>query len=111
MSISSITSNINRLEKEIATLEKQRATESDKEVKVLKAIDSLTNQANRTSSASTLKSKLSQIRTKQTELGRIEKKKADLAKKLSDKNTQLRKYQINLTNCLLYTSPSPRDRG
>lgn len=97
MSISSITSNINRLEKDIATLEKQRATESDKEVKVLKAIDSLTNQANRASSTSTLNSKLSQIRTKQTELGRIEKKKADIAKKLSDKNTQLRKYQINLT--------------
>jgi hypothetical protein len=97
MSISSITSNINRLEKDIATLEKQRATESDKEVRVLKSIDSLTNQANRTTSASTLKSKLSQIRTKQTELGRIEKKKADIAKKLSDKNTQLRKYQINLT--------------
>ena len=97
MSISSITSNINRLEKEIATLEKQKATESDKEVKILKAIDNLTNQANRASSTSTLKSKLNQIRTKQTDLGRIEKKKADLAKKLSDKNSQLRKYQINLT--------------
>lgn len=97
MSISSISSNINRLEKDIATLEKQRATESDKEVRVLKAIDNLSNQANRTSSASTLKNKLSQIRTKQTELGRIEKKKAEIAKKLSDKNTQLRKYQINLT--------------
>tara|TARA_R110002073_G_scaffold335154_1_gene526436 strand:+ start:674 stop:1516 length:843 start_codon:yes stop_codon:yes gene_type:complete len=97
MSISSITSNINRLERDIATLEKQKSTESEKEIRVLKNIDSLTDQANRTSSQSTLKSKLNQIRTKQTELGRIEKKKADLSKKLADKNKQLRKYQIDLT--------------
>jgi len=97
MSISSITSNIDRLERDIATLEKQKSTESDKELRVLKNIDSLTVQANRTSSQSTLKSKLNQIRTKQTELGRIEKKKADISKKLADKNKQLRKYQIDLT--------------
>lgn len=97
MSISSITSNINRFEREIANLEKQKSTESDKELRILKNIDSLTDQANRTTSQSTLKSKLNQIRTKQTELGRVEKKKVDLTKKLADKNKQLRKYQIDLT--------------
>lgn len=97
MSISSITSNIDRLEGDIATLEKQKSTESDKELRVLKNIDSLTNQANRISSQTTLKSKLNQIRTKQTELGRIEKKKADFSKRLADKNKQLRKSQIDLT--------------
>lgn len=97
MSISSITSNIDRFERDIATLEKQKSTESDKELRVLKNIDNLTNQANRTTSQSTLKSKINQIRTKQTELGRIEKKKAEISKKLAEKNKQLRKYQIDLT--------------
>lgn len=97
MSISSITSYIDRLEKDIANLEKQKSSEFDKEIRVSKNIDSLTDQANKTSSQSTLKSKLSQIRTKQTELGRIEKKKADLSKKIAEKSKQLRKYQIDLT--------------
>jgi hypothetical protein len=97
MSISSITSNINRFEKDIANLEKQKYSEFDKEIRVSKNIDSLTDQANKTTSQSTLKSKLNQIRIKQTELSRIEKKKADLSKKIADKNTQLRKYQIDLT--------------
>jgi len=97
MSISSITSNINRLEKDIANLEKQKSSEFDKEIRVSKNIDSLTDQANKTTSQSTLKSKLSQIRTKQAELSRIEKKKAGLSKKIADKSTQLRKYQIDLT--------------
>jgi hypothetical protein len=97
MSISSITSNIDRFERDIATLEKQKSSESDKELRVLKNIDSLTDQANRSTSQSTLKSKLSQLRTKQTELGRIEKKKADISKKVAEKNKQLRKYQIDLT--------------
>ena len=96
MSISSITSNINRFEKDIANLEKQKTSEFDKEIRVSKNIDSLTDQAHKSSSQSTLKSKLSQIRTKQTELSRIEKKKADLSKKISDKSKQLRKHQIDL---------------
>ena len=97
MSISSIISNIDRLERDIATLEKQKATETDKELRLLKNIDSLTDQANRATSQSTLKSKLNQLRSKQTELGRIEKKKADITKKVAEKNKQLRKYQIDLT--------------
>lgn len=96
MSISSITSIIDRLERELANLEKQKSTESVKELRILKNIDSLTNQANRTTSQSTLRSKMNQIRTKQTELGRIEKKKAVISKKLADKNKQLRKYQSDL---------------
>jgi len=97
MSISSLTSIIDRLEREIANLEKQKSSESDKELRVHKYIDNLTDQANRAQSQSTLKSKLSQIRSKQTELGRIEKKKADISKKLADKNKQLRKYLSELT--------------
>lgn len=97
MSISSLTSIIDRLEREIANLEKQKSSESDKELRVHKYIDNLTDQANRAQSQSTLKSKLSQIRSKQTELGRIEKKKADISKKLADKNKQLRKYLSDLT--------------
>jgi hypothetical protein len=58
MSISSITSNIDRLERDIANLEKQKSSESDKELRVQKFIDSLTDQANRTTSQSTVKSKL-----------------------------------------------------
>ena len=44
MSIS-IISNIDRFERDIATLEKQKATESDKELRLLKNIDSLSDQA------------------------------------------------------------------
>lgn len=97
MSISSTTLNIDRLERDITNLEKQKSSESDKELRVQKNIDSLTDQANRTTSQSTLKSKLNQIRSKQNELGRIEKKKADISKKLADKNKQLRKHQSDLT--------------
>jgi hypothetical protein len=97
MSISSIISNIDRLEKDISNLVKQKSTKSEKELRVLKNIDSLNEQANRTTSQPTLKNKLSQIRTKQTELGRIEKKKVEISKKLADKNKQFRKYQSDLT--------------
>ena len=97
MSISSLTSNIDRLERDIANLEKQKSSESDKEIRLLKNIDSLTDQANRTTSTSSLNSKLNQIRSKQTELGRIEKKKAELSKKIAEKKKQSRKYQIDLT--------------
>lgn len=45
MSISSLTSIIDRLEREIANLEKQKSSESDKELRVHKYIDNLTDQA------------------------------------------------------------------
>lgn len=97
MSISSITSNIDRTERDIATLKKQKSNETNKEIRLLKTIDSLTAQANKATSTSSLNSKLNQIRSKQTEMNRVEKKKADLSKKIADKNKQLRKYQIDLT--------------
>jgi hypothetical protein len=97
MSISSINSNIDRTERDIATLEKQKSNETDKEIRLLKNIDSLTAQANKATSTSSLNGKLTQIRSKQTEMNRVEKKKADLSKKIADKNKQLRKYQIDLT--------------
>ena len=96
MSISSITSNIDRLERDIANLEKQKSTEFDKEIRVAKNIDRLSAQANNATSQSALKSKLNQIRTKQTELGSIEKKKTDYSKKIAEKSRQLRKYQNDL---------------
>jgi hypothetical protein len=97
MSISSITSSIDRTERDIATLEKQKSSETDKEIRLLKNIDSLTGQANKATSTSSLNSKMNQIRSKQTEMNRVEKKKADLSKKIADKNKQLRKYLIDLT--------------
>ncbi len=96
MSINSITSNIDRLEREIANLEKQKSGETDKEVRISKNIDSLATQASKSKSPSTIKSKLNQIRSKESELAKIEKKKADLSKKIADKNKQLRKYKIDL---------------
>lgn len=97
MGFSTITSKINRLEKDIANLEKQKSNETDKEVRINKNIDSLASQASKSKSSSTLKSKLNQIRSKETELAKIEKKKADLSKKIADKNKQLKKYQIDLS--------------
>lgn len=96
MSISSITSNINRIERDISTLERQKSTEGDKEIRLRKAIDGLASQANKSTSTSLYESKVRQIRTKETELNRVAKKKADLSKKIADKNKQLRKYQIDL---------------
>lgn len=78
-------------------MEKQKSNETDKEIRLLKNIDSLTAQANKATSTSSLNSKLTQIRSKQTEMNRVEKKKADLSKKIADKNKQLRKYQFDLT--------------
>lgn len=96
MSISSIISNINRLERDIANLKKQEATESSKELRIAKNIDSLSKQASNTSSTSSLNNKLNQIRSKQSELIRVEKKKADLARKINEKGKQLRNYQADL---------------
>ncbi len=97
MSISIIASNIARTERDIAALEKQKSNETDKEIRLLKNIDNLTVQANKATSNSSLNSKLNQIRSKQTEMNRVEKKKADLSKKIADKNKQLMKFQIDLT--------------
>jgi len=62
-----------------------------------KSIDTLTDQATKITSQSSLKSKLGQIRTKQIELGRIEKRKVDLSRKIGDKNKKLRRYQLDLS--------------
>ncbi|MFW6275795.1 MAG: TIR domain-containing protein [bacterium] len=96
MSINSITSKIDRLEREIANLEKQKSGETDKEVRISKNIDSLATQASKSKSPSTIKSKLNQIRSKESELAKIEKKKANFSKKIADKNKQIRKYKIDL---------------
>lgn len=96
MSINTVTSNIDRLEREIANLEKQKSSETDKELRISRNIDSLASQVSKSTSTSSAQSKIRQIRTKESELARIEKKKADLSKKIADKNKQLRKYKTDL---------------
>ena len=71
MNISSITSSIDRTEREIASLEKQKSGETTKEIRIQKNIDNLTTQASKATSSSAVTSKLNQIRAKQTELNRI----------------------------------------
>lgn len=96
MNISSIINNINRIEREIIPIERQKSQETDKELRINKEIDRLTSEINKSTNLSSTQSKLNQLRNKQAELGRIDKKKIQLAQRISTKNTQLRKYQTDL---------------
>lgn len=96
MSISSITSTITRLQKEISTIAAKVSQETKKEVALYSRINQIQRSISKSTSASSLSSKLSEIERKQKEIATISVAKAALAKKESDKNAALIKARQEL---------------
>jgi small-conductance mechanosensitive channel len=96
MSISTITSTINRLQKETADLHHKISLETKKEVNASNRISQIQRSINKNTSASSLKSKMSEIERKNSEVARIQTKKSDLQRKLTDKDGKLLKAKQDL---------------
>lgn len=96
MSISSISSNVSRTQKELADLSKKRSQETKKESDLMGKILQIEKSITKSTSASSLKSKLSDIQRKQNEIAKVQAKKADLSKKEADRTSRLLKYKQDL---------------
>jgi len=97
MSLDSYRSNVERLTKEKANLERDLAKERSKIAQLQKSISSTTRSITRNTSSSTLQSKQRKIESKQKEVAQCQKKAADLehkiAGKIADLNRKLKKLE------------------
>lgn len=89
MRISSLQKDIASIEKVIANFQKKLADETKKENDRLKKINNIERSITKNTSLQTLQSKQNQIVKLHEEIARIQSKKADFTKKISDKNSQL----------------------
>lgn len=96
MSISSVTSTICRLQSEISIIGAKMSQETKKEVAIYSRINQIQRSITKSTSPSSLSSKLSEIERKQKEIASISVTKAALAKKESDKNKALLKARQEL---------------
>lgn len=96
MSISSITSAIGRLQRELADIVLKESQETKKEVDLYSRINQIRRSITANISASSLASKIGEIERKQKDIASISTIKAQLAKKKSDKQTALLKAQQEL---------------
>ncbi|HYD22121.1 MAG TPA: TIR domain-containing protein [Flavipsychrobacter sp.] len=85
MSLQLLYDQVARLEKDIADFQKKLADESAKELNKLSQIDTIKRSINKNTSVSSLESKNRQIRSYQTDIVNILKKKSDHQKKMSEK--------------------------
>lgn len=97
MSISTISSNITRIHKEIADIKHKISLETKKESDCNNRIGQIERSITNNTSVSTLKSKQSEIERKQSEIAKIQVKKADFAKKEADKIGNLLKLNQDLS--------------
>jgi hypothetical protein len=93
MSVSISQSNVERTQRELQNLQKALADESKKEADRSANIARAKQAASRASSHSTVTSKLREIERYEGEIVQIQKKKAALAKQISDKTAKLHSYQ------------------
>ncbi|UUE37826.1 TIR domain-containing protein [Pectobacterium aroidearum] len=96
MSISTITSSISRIRKEIVDLHHRISLETKKESDCGSRIGQINRSVNKNTSESTLKSKAAEIERKHNEIANIQVKKSVLHKRLSDKENQLLKLKQDL---------------
>lgn len=96
MSISSLTTTINRLQHELADISRGISQEVKKEADLIGRISQIQRSIAKNASLSTLNSKLSEIERKQKDMALVASKKATLAKKEADKNSQLLKAKLDL---------------
>lgn len=96
MSISTISSAISRVQKEIADLHHKISLETKKESDLGNRIGQINRSITKNTSAPTLKSKAAEIDRKNNEIAKSQAKKSDFHKKLSDKEGELLKLKQNL---------------
>ncbi|HBE9180504.1 TPA: TIR domain-containing protein [Serratia fonticola] len=96
MSISTISSSISRLQKEIADIHHKISLETKKESDCNSRIGQIERSITKSTSLNTLKSKSAEVQRKQGEIAKIQVKKADLYKTLSGKEGQLLKVKQDL---------------
>ncbi len=97
MTISSTTSTISRLSREKADIQLKISLESKKEADASSKIAQINRGITKNTSESMLKSKLADIRRKETDIANIQKKKAELFKKQADIESKLQKAQLELS--------------
>ena len=98
MSISTLTNTINRLQRELADISKSVSQETKKESDLLSRIGQIQRSITKSTTLSALNTKRSEIERKQKEIATVAGKKAALAKKEADKNSQLLKARQDLSN-------------
>lgn len=96
MSIQSISSTISRLNKDLADVTHRMSLEQKKVSDVTAKIIQLQTSITKTTTAGTIKSKLSEISRKEQENAQIQKKLSDLQKKKTDIQNKLLKENQNL---------------
>jgi len=96
MSISSLISRVGQLQKELADLQGQLARETNSENDRSKKIIQIQSSISKTTSLSAAQSKAREISRHSDDIARIQAKKADISKKISDKNSHLMKAQVDL---------------
>ena len=89
LSVNSRRSEVARYQRAVADHQKKIADESNKEVAKSKQLYSIERTITNSTSASSLRSKQQQITRLLDEIAKIQHKKADLLKKLADKDTRL----------------------
>ncbi len=97
MSISTLTNTINRLQRELADISKSVSQETKKESDLLSRIGQIQRSITKSTTLSALNTKRSEIERKQKEIATVTGKKAALAKKEADKNSQLLKARQDLS--------------
>ena len=86
-------SRISSLEGELASLDRDAATETKKESDLIAKINRAHDSAGRTSSASMVRSKLREIERYTRDLATTKKKLADISRKKAEKSKRLREHQ------------------
>ena len=87
------TSQIDNLNREIATLREREAREREKQAGLLARINRANDAASRTKSAATLKSRAKEIENAYRDLAAVEKRMANLASQIADKSKRLHSYE------------------
>lgn len=96
MSTSYYQNRVNQLDREIAELEKKIASESQIEADRNSRIISVQRSITKNTSASIVNMRMRQIENYNKEIATVQKKRADLQKKLADKRADRAKYGIEL---------------
>ena len=96
MSINTTMSNISRVQKEVANLQKQLADESRKETQLLGKVNQVHRSINNATSLNALASKMSQITNYNNDMSKCNTKKSDINKNIAKKNNELNRLQTQL---------------
>ncbi|SIR68797.1 toll/interleukin-1 receptor domain-containing protein [Pseudacidovorax sp. RU35E] len=96
MSISTITSTIGRIQRELADLSAKSSQETKKEVALYSKINQIQRSINKSTTISTINSKRSEIERYQREIASISEKRSQIAKKEAEKNAALLKARLDL---------------